>query len=127
MRRITTHGEAGPMVSDHTTNPTAVDFALALLTLPEPGPLAEAQVRGQNCVWCGITLVTETAVDLGPRRKTALDGSYDWFPRGCKTCTGPRALHALHDHAPRCEQCVDGPVRCETGRVLRRLALGRRP
>lgn len=115
------------MPSHQTTDPTAVDLALALLTLPNPGTASEAQVRGQHCVWCGITLSPDTAVDLGPRRQPALDSEYNWFPRGCRACTAPYALSALHDHAPRCEQCTDDPDCCEVGRALIRLTRGRTP
>jgi hypothetical protein len=106
---------------DHT------DQALALLTLPAVDKISEAQVRGKSCVWCAGTLTTATAVNLGPRRKAVLDSSYDWFPRGCKECTAPSALAALHEHAPRCEPCTDDPACCEIGRVLRRLSLRRQP
>jgi hypothetical protein len=101
--------------------------ALALLALPAVDEISEAQVRGKSCVWCAATLTATTAVDLGPRRKPVLDCSYDWFPRGCRDCTATYALSALHDHAPRCEQCTDAPACCEIGRVLRRLSLRRQP
>jgi len=95
--------------------------ALALLALPALDGLSESQVRGKACVWCGVILTAETAVDLGPRRKGRLDGAYNWFPRGCKTSTGMAAFRALHQHAPTCEQCVDDGEQCETGRALWRL------
>jgi hypothetical protein len=112
------------MGSDGTTG--TID-AFALLAIPDPGTVSEAQVRGKACVWCAATLVAETAVDLGPRRKPVLDSSHQWFPRGCRTCTAAYALRALHDHAPRCEQCTDDPACCDAGRALRRLSLGRQP
>jgi hypothetical protein len=95
--------------------------ALTLIVLPTLDGLSEAQVRGKACVWCGVILTAETAVDLGPRRKRRLDGAYDWFPRGCKASAGLAAFRALHEHAPTCEQCVDDGEQCETGRALWRL------
>jgi hypothetical protein len=111
------------MVSDGTTSTIG---ALALLALPDPGAVSEPQVRGQHCVWCGIALAPENAVDLGPRRKPVLDREYDWFPRGCRTCAGAYALRAIHDHAPRCEQCVGNVSGCRTGMTLLRLIRGGR-
>jgi hypothetical protein len=114
------------MASNETTS-TAVDDALALLNLPDPGTVSEPQVRGRDCVWCAITLAPDTAVDLGPRRRPVLDSSYEWFPRGCRDCTAPHALHALHDHVPSCERCVDDPACCAVGHALIRLTRGRQP
>lgn len=102
----------------------AIEAALALLHLPDYGGLARAQQRGAACVWCAVALAPSTAVRLGAR---TFSGPYDWFPRGCKSCTAPHALMALHGHAPRCEQCTDDPACCELGRVLRRLSLRRQP
>lgn len=102
--------------TSHGTDPV-----LALLALPALDGLSEQQVRGQACVWDGVILSAETAVDLGPRRKRRLDGEYDWFPRGCKACTGTEAYRALLDHASSCEQCIVEASRCEVGRDLWRL------
>ncbi|MFI8531817.1 hypothetical protein ACIGMX_16445 [Streptomyces aquilus] len=115
------------MAGETTASATAVDDALALLTLPDPGTVSAAQVRGQGCVWCAVTLSPETAVNLGPRRQPVLDSEYGWFPRGCRDCTAPHALYALHHHVPSCEQCVDDPDCCDVGRVLIRLTRGRKP
>lgn len=119
-------GEDGWITDPHALRAALEDSngvrqALALLVLPALDGLSEAQVRGKACVWCGVILAADTAVDLGPRRKGRLDGTYDWFPRGCKTSVGMEAFRALHDHAPACEQCVDEAERCETGRALWRL------
>ncbi|MFF1378624.1 DUF6415 family natural product biosynthesis protein [Streptomyces sp. NPDC058308] len=56
--------------------------------LPSVNVLSEAQVRGTGCVFCGVTLSTETAVDLGPHKLTRLDEVACWFPRACRPCIG---------------------------------------
>jgi hypothetical protein len=109
-------------VSAHTSSEAIhINETLALLPLPALTNLTEPQVRGQACVWDSIPLTPDTAVNLGPRRMKRLDGHFDWFPRGCKRCTGVAALRTLHDHAPLCEQCVDNPDVCQVGLILRRL------
>ncbi|MGW4602752.1 hypothetical protein ACWENS_05680 [Streptomyces sp. NPDC004532] len=85
------------------------------------GNLSEAQQRGADCVWCGVPLTAETAVDLGERRVRVLDEHVTVFPRGCRRDAAANAYRALFDHAPYCEQCVDAPDRCDTGMALRRL------
>ena len=57
---------------------------LAAVELPRIGTLTQRQQRGQDCVWCGCTLVPGTAVDLGPRRLRILDYTANWFPRACR-------------------------------------------
>jgi hypothetical protein len=100
---------------------TTID-ALALLTLPDLDGLSEAQVRGRACVWTGVILTAETAVDLGPRTASRAGGSVPWFPRA----TGPAVHRAAHreilDHGARCEQCADDFYQCPTGLALWRLA-----
>lgn len=110
-----------------TREDTHTSDALALLTLPSLDGLAEAQVRGNGCVWCAIVLTPGTAVDLGPRPIKRAGAESQWFPRGCKSCTAPHALSALHDHAPGCGQCADDSDCCEVGRALIRLTRGRKP
>ncbi|GHH38175.1 hypothetical protein [Streptomyces candidus] len=51
--------------------------------IPSVDNLSQRQLRGADCVLCGITLCAETAVDLGERVR--LDSSGRWFPRACKT------------------------------------------
>ncbi|MCZ0979408.1 hypothetical protein O1L60_10665 [Streptomyces diastatochromogenes] len=41
---------------------------LTAVALPRMGTLTQRQQRGQDCVWCGITLGAGGVVDLGPRR-----------------------------------------------------------
>lgn len=101
-----------------TSEDTHTREALALLPLPALDGLTEAQVRGRDCVWCGIVLTAETAIDCGPRRKKHLGTAYDWFPRSCTSCTGGAALRALHDHAPACKECCAYAGGCDTGRIL---------
>lgn len=92
------------------TQPDARQQVLQALKLPALDGLTEAQVRGAVCVWDGIPLTTTTAVDLGPRRKKRLDGSFDWFPRGCMRCVGERAHTALFLHSRDCAECWQGPT-----------------
>ena len=92
-----------------------------LIPLPPYSGLSDRQVRGCDCVWCGIVLTTHTAADLGERRMRRLDTHISWFPRGCRQCTGQAAYNALFDHSPMCKQCVDNAAGCDTGRELRRL------
>ncbi|MFF0746583.1 hypothetical protein ACFYVL_39960 [Streptomyces sp. NPDC004111] len=47
------------------------------------GALSTRQVRGADCVVCGIALTARTAVDLGVRERP--DGAGRWFPRACGT------------------------------------------
>lgn len=103
---------------------TASPDVLALLTLPSRDSLSQQQDRGVDCVWCGVTLAADTAIDLGPRRVRVLDTHVTTFPRGCPLCVGKAAYRALFDHCPMCEQCVDNAAECDTGRELRRLARG---
>lgn len=96
------------------------ESAVPMLVLPPLDALSKQQVRGLMCVWDGVTLSAETAVDLGPREREGADGVL-WFPRGCRSCTGKAAFQALLGHAPVCEQCVDNAADCEIGRGLYRL------
>jgi len=92
--------------------PTADDArhqVLAAIILPSLTGLTEAQVRGATCVWDGIALTPETAVDFGPVRKKRLDGSFDWFPRGCKRCVADKAYAALFLHSRECDECWRDP------------------
>ncbi len=86
--------------------------------LPDMAGLSEHRIRGRDCVWCGVTLTVETAVDLGERTNEADAGEAQWFPRGCHPCVGENAYRAILDHATSCEQCVDDVSRCETGLAL---------
>lgn len=107
-----------------TSTDTGSSEVLALLPLPSLDGLSEQQVRGKACLWCGVTLAAETAVDLGPRVTKRAGSEVRWFPRGCRKDTARQAMTALYDHAPQCEQCVDRPEGCETGAGLRRLTRG---
>lgn len=93
---------------------------LALLPFPDHEQMSQQQRRGTACVWDGITLAPDTAVDLGSRPLRP-GGDYTWYPRACRRCVGDHALRALHDHAPYCELCVENAAECEVGRVLVRL------
>jgi hypothetical protein len=48
--------------------------------------LAEAQVRGASCVWCGVVLSNGTAFELGPRQLRFFSTKVNWFPRCCPAC-----------------------------------------
>ncbi|MGW4705007.1 hypothetical protein [Streptomyces sp. NPDC004285] len=56
---------------------------LTAVELPRMGTLTQRQQRGQDCVWCGITLASGSVVDLGPRRYRRGDWATSWFPRAC--------------------------------------------
>lgn len=101
---------------------TDTSDVLAILPLPGLDGLSEHQVRGSACVWCGVALATNVAVDLGERRIRRLGAAVAMFPRGCRGCTGETAYRSLFDHAGTCEQCVDDASQCATGVALRRLA-----
>lgn len=99
--------------------------ALGQLPLPPPDSLSQQQVRGVTCVWDGVALAPETAVDLGQRHMKPADGEHRWFPRACVQCVTARALRALYDHTDTCGQCRS-PRRgsaCPEGRALLRLSI----
>lgn len=56
-------------------------------TLPPIGTLTQRQQRGMDCVFCGITLVAGSVMDLGPRKLRRGDWVTRWFPRACKKHT----------------------------------------
>jgi len=101
--------------------PAADHTAVALLPLPDWVDLSDHQVRGAACVWCAAPLASGAVVDLGARRIKASDGTISVFPRACRRCVAEHALHALHDHAPLCERCVDDASNCDTGKALWRV------
>lgn len=107
------------------TSDTNTD-ALALLPLPTHSELSEPQVRGKSCVWCGATLNSAIAVDLGQRRVKLLDSSITTFPRGCRTCTAQEAYKALVEHTAACKACKSRGGLCSARDelvALRRKAL----
>lgn len=112
-------------MSTETSQDTNTSGSLTLLTLPDLDGLKDAQTRGATCVWCtdDTPLTADTAVDLG-EHMSPLDGrepGMRWFPRAHRRCVQAAALAALHDHAPRCGQCVDNASDCDMGLTLRRL------
>ncbi|WP_229867313.1 hypothetical protein [Streptomyces gelaticus] len=52
--------------------------------LPPVVSLSDAQQRGVRCVFCGVPLSAETAVDLGPRAIGVFESTVHWFPRSCR-------------------------------------------
>jgi len=104
-----------------TTSTSSMAEAIAVLSLPGLGSLTEQQVRGQACVWDAVPLTGVPAVDLGEQKVSRAGQLTRWFPRACPACVAAAALRALHEHAPRCKQCVDDAARCPEGLVLRRL------
>lgn len=87
--------------------------------LPPLGTLSVAQTCGRACVWCAVTLATETAIELGSRSVHRFDTDFVWFPRSCRPCAIEHAYEALLDHSQQCMQCADNPGRCDEGSVLR--------
>ncbi|MFH8474711.1 hypothetical protein [Streptomyces sp. NPDC018000] len=59
----------------------------ALRELPPVASLSDAQQRGVCCVFCGVTLSAETAVDLGPQVIDVFGSTVRWFPRSCRKDT----------------------------------------
>jgi hypothetical protein len=82
---------------------------LDAVELPSLDGLTEKQVRGAVCVWDGIPLTADTAVNFGPRRKKRLNGSFDWYPRACRRCTARAAYRLLQAHASGCDRCRTDP------------------
>jgi hypothetical protein len=104
-----------------TRDEPAVD-GRALLPLPSLDGLVEQQVRGYTCVWGGEALANETAVNLGPRTKKRLGGTYQISPRACRSCVRQQAARVLRIHEGSCEQCTDDASRCGTRAALEQLA-----
>lgn len=94
----------------------------AVVPLPPFSGLTQQQVRGITCVWDGVALTSETAIDLGTRTFNRLGNDVQWFPRGCRSCTTHAMTEAIHDHGPRCEQCTDDASQCSTRRTLEQIA-----
>lgn len=111
------------MPSETTSSPPTSQQMLALLCLPVPAHLTPPQIRGADCVWCGMQLHGDTAVDLGQRYNSIVGVVGRWFPQGCRPCTLKPLLALYYDHCRCCEQCVDDASLCETRRTLRKLAL----
>lgn len=99
----------------------AVD-ARTLLPIPSLDDLVEQQVRGYTCVWGGEALANTTAVNLGPRVKKRLGGTYQISPRACRACVRKQAGRVLEVHRGSCEQCTDDATLCETRTALEQLA-----
>ncbi|MFD5026973.1 hypothetical protein [Streptomyces sp. NPDC058373] len=57
--------------------------------LPHPRTLTDDQLRGAACVWCGTTVTTATAVDLGARPDPSCPWA-SWYPRACPPCAEAR-------------------------------------
>ncbi|MEU5773864.1 DUF6415 family natural product biosynthesis protein [Streptomyces venezuelae] len=76
---------------------------LAAPMLPSMGLLSEAQVRGQDCVFCGAM----AAIDLGRQDAKCLDAVVSWFPRACRACAGGGYVDGLI--AAACAACRDLP------------------
>jgi hypothetical protein len=106
---------------------TAPPWGRAPLPLPGVDDLSEEQLRGAYCVWCGVPLTSDTAVDLGERRVRLLDSHVTSFPRACRACAGPRIYRALLTHTQTCGQCADDQTQCEMGTALRNAVRETRP
>ncbi|CAL9449304.1 DUF6415 family natural product biosynthesis protein [Streptomyces sp. enrichment culture] len=63
------------------------------MAVPDRDGLTRRQRQGGDCVWCGLTLGPETAIDLGHRSYKDEDADYwtSWWPRGCRSCVAHRA------------------------------------
>jgi hypothetical protein len=107
-----------------TTRPDAGASALELLPLPKIDLLADLQMRGVTCVWCGTSLTPQNARDLGPRPRPG--GEARWFPRGCTRCVRTTARRVLTLHSETCSRCAPGRW-CNDRASLRLLAFEGRP
>ncbi|MEH0417772.1 hypothetical protein [Streptomyces sp. B21-083] len=98
--------------------------ALEILTLPDLGKLTDAQTRGADCVWSGVTLTPATAVALGERVSPHAGTGVPmrWSPRASRASMPSLAHHTLNCHAPSCERCRADAGSCDIGMALRRLA-----
>jgi hypothetical protein len=101
-------------VSAETNVRTSLVGALALLTLPSLDELTERQGRGIACVWDGIPLRTEIAVDLGAREASRAGAQVTWYPRSCRRCayTAAYAQLCVHAASDECPKDVDRCVTC---------------
>ncbi|MFF1381649.1 DUF6415 family natural product biosynthesis protein [Streptomyces sp. NPDC058308] len=59
---------------------------LSAPVLPAVNVLSTGQARGRDCVFCGIILTSDTAVDLGVRDLQRAGEKVHWFPRACRWC-----------------------------------------
>ncbi|MFJ9128957.1 hypothetical protein ACIRJS_33130 [Streptomyces sp. NPDC102340] len=84
--------------------------------VPPISELAESQLCGRCCVWCGCALTVGRIVDLGERA----EGGRRLFPRACRICTAKQVYLQLIEHAGSCEQCVDDGALCRSSIELRR-------
>ncbi|MFE6284333.1 hypothetical protein [Streptomyces sp. NPDC057877] len=99
-----------------TTEPAA-DSPLLLLSLPRVQLLADLQLRGVTCVWCGVAVMAGDVHDLGPRPRP---GGGQWFPRGCTRCVQATARRVIGLHDKTCTRCSPGRP-CEARAALRGL------
>ncbi|MFJ4712734.1 hypothetical protein [Streptomyces sp. NPDC088785] len=94
------------------------------ITVPHVGEMAEGQLRGHLCVWCGQGLRPDASVDLGPRIG---EDDHRWYPRSCPACAVPQLHGQLVEHTGSCEQCADEPRLCTVWESLQSaLREGRR-
>jgi hypothetical protein len=101
--------------SDTASTPST---SLAHIPLPEFDTLTQAQVRGAACVFDGVALSAENAVDLGERKIRRPGEQVAWFPRACRRCAMEQSMVALQEHSGSCEPCLIDFTQCETGRAL---------
>ncbi|WP_069886614.1 DUF6415 family natural product biosynthesis protein [Streptomyces luteocolor] len=76
-------------LTEHLTSPR----------LPSVDTLSDGQVRGRDCVHCGVTLSAGAVVDLGPQSVKRCGSEVTWFPRACQPCTDGRYVGVLLDAA----------------------------
>lgn len=110
------------MTADQTVS-AGISGPDALLLLPLPARLSDAQLDGHVCVYCGRGVTTPTSVGLGDRIQGEGDEERRIFPRACPICVSHEAMCELSAHClghDRCQDCKDEPI-CDTGRALNRL------
>lgn len=98
---------------------------VAALELPSLDTLADARVRGAECLWCDEILTAQTAVDLGEQMSplSGVTSPMRWFPRSCRPCAAGQAHTALFKHGSTCALCKvkEKAGDCTIGRGLYRI------
>ncbi|MFJ4919180.1 hypothetical protein [Streptomyces sp. NPDC088725] len=54
--------------------------------MPAVETLSERQLRGADCVFCGLAVSREEVRDLGQRKRRVFGLQVSWFPRAHPRC-----------------------------------------
>ncbi|MFJ4926798.1 hypothetical protein [Streptomyces sp. NPDC088736] len=91
-----------------------------MLPMPRRANLGIRRIEGKVCVWCGIS--PSTYVKLGPRIRRVGSVLEQWFPIGCRPCTGAHATGVHTRHLRTCARCTHREY-CPDEEGLRKLAV----